>query len=103
MRQAGQRSVYERYAGPPMTLGNMRANGVRSLIVFRHACHRETALDVEAYPDDVPVPSFGPRPVCTSCGMVGADARANWNDPRRRPAVRVTPSRSASLKRCSAA
>jgi hypothetical protein len=25
----------------------------------------------------VPVPSFGPRMVCTRCGIVGADARPN--------------------------
>jgi len=69
-----------------MTLGNMSANGVRSLMVSCPACHRETALDVEAYPDDVPVPAFGPCMVCTSCGMIGADARPNWNDRRQRRA-----------------
>jgi hypothetical protein len=26
----------------------------------------------------VPVPAFGPRMVCTSSGIVGADARPNW-------------------------
>jgi hypothetical protein len=36
--------------------------------------------DHEADPwlDDVPVPSFGPRMVCTRCGIIGADARPNW-------------------------
>jgi hypothetical protein len=35
-------------------------------------------------PGDVPVPSFGPRMVCTGCGIVGADARPNgfWGDGR---------------------
>lgn len=68
----------------PMTSGNMRANGVRSLLVYCLACHRETVLNAEAYPDDVPVPAFSPRMVCTKCGKVGADARPNWGD-RRRP------------------
>jgi hypothetical protein len=27
-----------------------------------------------------PVPSFGPRMVCTVCGIVGSDARANWRE-----------------------
>jgi hypothetical protein len=26
------------------------------------------------------VPAFGPRMVCTSCGIVGADARPNWKE-----------------------
>jgi hypothetical protein len=49
----------------PMTLGNMRANGVRSLLVYCFACHHEAVLRVEDYPDDVQVPTFGPRMVCS--------------------------------------
>ena len=66
----------------PMTLGNMRANGVRRLAVYCGAlgCHHEAALDVSAYPDDLPVPAFGPRMVCTVCGAIGADARPNWQE-----------------------
>jgi hypothetical protein len=30
--------------------------------------------------DDVPVPAFGPRMVCTSCGIIGAFARPNWQE-----------------------
>jgi hypothetical protein len=30
--------------------------------------------------DDVPVPTFGPRMVCTHCGVIGADARPNWRE-----------------------
>ena len=67
---------------PPMTLGNMRANGVRSLLVYCVACHRDAVFNVDAYGDDVPVPAFSPRMVCTRCGMVGADARPNWNEHR---------------------
>jgi hypothetical protein len=32
------------------------------------------------WPEDEPVPAFGPRMVCTGCGVVGADARPNWTD-----------------------
>jgi hypothetical protein len=46
-----------------MTLGNMRKLGVRSL--------------ADGWPDDVAVPTFGPRMVCTRCGIMGADARPN--------------------------
>jgi hypothetical protein len=33
--------------------------------------------------DRVPVPMFGPRMVCTHCGIIGADARPNWRDALR--------------------
>ena len=40
-------------------------------------------LDVESYSDDVIVPWFGPRMVCTVCGAIDADARPNWNERAR--------------------
>jgi hypothetical protein len=49
----------------PMTLENMRHNGVRSLDVSCWQCHHETILSADPWADDVPVPSFGPRMVCT--------------------------------------
>jgi hypothetical protein len=66
----------------PMTLGNMRANGVRSLIVYCSACPRTVVFNVDDYPAAVPVPAFGPKMVCTGCGMIGADARPNWREHR---------------------
>ncbi len=66
-----------------MTLSDMRASGFRSLLVYCGACHRDVVFDVEAYPDEVPVPAFSPRMVCTGCAMIGADARPNWNERRR--------------------
>lgn len=69
-------------APAPMTLGNMRANGVRSLSVTcgGRLCWHQAVLNVDAYGDDLPVPSFGPRMVCRACGAIGADARPNWNE-----------------------
>ena len=66
----------------PMTLGNMRANGVHTLGVrcMAFACHHETTLQVNAYGDDIPVPAFGSRMVCTRCGAIGADVRPNWHE-----------------------
>jgi hypothetical protein len=60
-----------------MTLGNMRENGVRSLAVTCGAlwCNHCGVLNVSDYTDDVAVPSFGPRMVCTVCGAIGADVR----------------------------
>jgi len=64
----------------PMTLGNMRANGVYSLAAYCERCHHQTLLDVNDFADDVLVPSFGSRMVCTACGAIGADIRPNWNE-----------------------
>ena len=65
---------------PPMTLGNMRANGVRTLAVWcsGRGCGHHRVVDVERYGDDVPVPWFGPRMRCERYGHLGADARPNW-------------------------
>jgi hypothetical protein len=65
-----------------MTLGNMRANGVRTLGVWcsGHGCGHHRVIDVERYGDDVPVPWLGPRMRCERCGHLGADARPNWSE-----------------------
>jgi hypothetical protein len=70
-----------------MTLANMRANGVRSLSVTCQLCHREALMNVDAFDDATPVPAFGRRMVCTSCGIVGADVRPNWQERSRRASL----------------
>ncbi len=62
---------------PPMTLGNMRANGVRTLDAWclGQGCDHYRVLEVGGYADDVPVPWFGPRLRRERCGHLGADAR----------------------------
>jgi len=64
----------------PMTLGNMRRHGVRSLAVACSICHHEAIISVEPWPDSVPVPTFGPRMVCARCGIIGVNARPNWRE-----------------------
>jgi hypothetical protein len=64
----------------PMTLGNMRSNGVRSLAVSYWQCHHQAIVNANPWSDDVPVPSFGPRMVCTRCGIISVDARPNWKE-----------------------
>jgi hypothetical protein len=44
-----------RYRGPPMTLANMRENGVRSLSVTCELCHHDAVMNVDAFGDAVPV------------------------------------------------
>jgi hypothetical protein len=58
----------------------VRAFGVRSLAVSRRQCHHEAVLSADHWPDHVPVPTFGPRMVCTRCGIIGANARPNWRE-----------------------
>jgi hypothetical protein len=65
--------------GPPMTLGNMRELGVRSIAVTCELCHHQAVLPADRWSDAVLVSAFRPRMVCTRCGIIGADAR-----PRRR-------------------
>jgi hypothetical protein len=70
-------------ARAPMTLANMRQNGVRNTLAVYCGgrwCDHHRVLDVSGYADDVSVPSFGPRMVCTVCGAIAADARPNWNE-----------------------
>jgi hypothetical protein len=64
----------------PMTLGNMRANGVRSLAIYCRQCHHETIINVDHWPAETEVPSFGPKMVCTKCRTIGADVRPNWRE-----------------------
>jgi hypothetical protein len=35
-------------------------------------------MNVDHLLGDVPVPSLGPKMVCTKCGTIGADVRPNW-------------------------
>ena len=56
------------------------ANGVRSLDVSCWQCHHRAILSADPWSDDMPVPTFGPRMVCTRCGIIGADARPNWQE-----------------------
>ena len=60
----------------------MRSIGVRAPMLFclNPNCRHQERIDVSGYADDVPVPYFGPRIVCTQCGLIGADARPNWKE-----------------------
>ena len=63
-----------------VTLGNMLANGVRTLAAWcsNVTCQHEAIVIVDSLPDDVFVPSLGPRMRCEQCGQFGADVRPNW-------------------------
>jgi hypothetical protein len=65
-----------KYEFEPMDLANMR----QTLDVMCHGCRHEVVINVDQYPGDLLVREFGPRMVCTKCGMVGADVRPNWKE-----------------------
>jgi hypothetical protein len=60
-----------------MTLGDMRANGVRSLLASCHKCHHEIIIEADHWLDRMEVSSFGLHIACTKCGTIGADVRPN--------------------------
>jgi hypothetical protein len=64
----------------PVTLSNMRQNGVRGLFVTCSACRYHTEVNMDAWFDEMAVPSFGPRMRCTKCGHLGATAVPNWKE-----------------------
>jgi hypothetical protein len=69
-----------------MTLGNLRQLGVRGVVLSCLAprCRHEESFSVDDYPDEVEVPSFAARAVCTQCGGA-VEARPNWNEMRILP------------------
>jgi hypothetical protein len=68
-----------------MTLCNMRQKGVRGLFVACTACCGYTPeVNVDAWPDGVPVRSFGPCMRCGRRGNLDATARPNWIEPADR-------------------
>jgi hypothetical protein len=76
--------------GLPMTLGSLRQLGVRGLLVtcLDPHCHHEVTMSVDDYADEIEVPSFAPRIVCSKCGGK-VDVRPNWKEmPVMPPKVR---------------
>ena len=71
--------------GPPMTLGNMREQGVRGLAVYclNHSCRHHTVINVDSYPHEIEVPSFALRMKCSKCG--GAACRCAAQLERGKP------------------
>ena len=54
--------------GPPMTLANMRQNGVRAVTATCEACNHQADVNVDALPETLYVPHVGRRLQCSQCG-----------------------------------
>jgi hypothetical protein len=59
----------------PMTLANMRENGVGSVIAACAKCQHEAVLDVQRWPADTFVPGVG---LSSACGGRDIDTQPNW-------------------------
>jgi hypothetical protein len=73
----------ERYRGPPVTLGHIRSHGVRRLLVYCTEglwCYHSAIIEADRWPDDTVLLDLGRKLVCTRCGIIGGQARPNWDD-----------------------
>jgi hypothetical protein len=72
----------------PVTLGQIRGHGCRTLLVYCEPLGAiiSAVLNADGLPDEMPVRSLCPRMVCTACGLIGADVRPDWSAPtNKRP------------------
>lgn len=72
--------------GPPMTLDNMRKNGVRDLRVhcLTYLCHHAATFNVDVYPGELPVKWFQQRMRCTKCQGTQTGVRPAWQSYSKR-------------------
>jgi hypothetical protein len=68
-----------------ITLAEMRAAGVRGLLVYcaDYRCSHSIAISGDKWPDHVRLSDLEPQFVCKTCGQRGADVRPDfdWNKP----------------------
>ena len=78
--------------GPPkITFGEMRAAGVRVVLVYcsDYRCSRSKALAADRWPDEVRLSDIEPRFVCEGCGRRGGDVRPDWQTSQRERPLRL--------------
>ena len=68
--------------GLPMTLANMRQNGVSAVTATCQACGREADVNVEALAETIAVPKVGQRLRCSQCGGKQINTRPAWHTGR---------------------
>jgi len=63
-----------------ITFGEMRASGVRGVLVYcsDYHCSHATAISADRWPDDLRLSDVEPRFICQACGQRGADVRPNF-------------------------
>ena len=79
--------------GPPMTLANMRQNGVRMVTASCANCGHQADVNVDALPESVHVPEAGQRLRCSRCGGKRVWTRPAWHTSQRQGAPDFRPER----------
>jgi rRNA maturation protein Nop10 len=67
----------------PMTLANMRANGVRAVTATCANCGRSADVSVDALPETLTVREAGKRLHCSQCGGKTIATRPAWHTSQR--------------------
>ena len=64
-----------------ISLGEMRASGVRGLLIYcsDFQCSHWTTISADQWPDEVRLSDIEPRFTCQACGQRGADVRPNFD------------------------
>jgi hypothetical protein len=68
--------------GPPMTLANMRQNGVRMIWAKCEACGHQADVNVDTLAETLVVPKVGQRLRCSCCGGKQINTRPAWHTGR---------------------
>jgi hypothetical protein len=63
----------------PMSLANMRQNGVRIVTASCEACNHSADLNVDALPEALHVPRVAQRLRCSQCGAKRVSTRPAWH------------------------
>jgi hypothetical protein len=72
---------------PPITVGSMREDGIRSVYIECMDCGREDIMNADGLPSHVPVPDIAVERknlCCPACGARGEElyVRPNWSERR---------------------
>ena len=84
-----------------MSLGNMRAQGVRSVWAECESCRHEAAVNVDRFADAVYVPDVALDLRCSKCRSKRITTWPNWKEHIRRRARDGGRSRAACSRRRS--
>jgi ABC-type hemin transport system substrate-binding protein len=71
--------------GPPMTLTNMRKNGVRMVTASCANSGRSADVNVDLLSETLTVPEAGQRLRCSACGAKTISTRPAWHTGSQRP------------------
>ena len=69
---------------PKITFGEMRASGVRDVLIYcrDHRCPHHVESNADGWADDVRLSDIEDNFTCTRCGRRGADVRPKFSDAR---------------------